>query len=75
MGRFLAQIEGNFLERLRIIIHEPLVILRSKALDAHSKLSDVYSKPLNGHPKPLNTIFITILHKDNHYFTQKVIYL
>ena len=51
-----------------VIILEPLIILRSKALDAHSKLSDV-------HPKPLNANFITILHKDNHYFTQKVIYL
>ena len=45
------------------------------ALDAHSKLSDVHPKPLNRHSKPLNTNFITILHKDNHYFTQKVTYL
>ena len=58
-----------------VMILEPLIILRSKPLDAHSKLSDVHPKLLNGHPKPLNANFITILHKDNHYFTQKVIYL
>ena len=51
-----------------VIILEPLIILRSKPLDAHSKLSDVHPKPLNGHPKPLNANFITILHKKQHIF-------
>ena len=35
-------------------ILDPLIFLRSKALDAHPKLSDVHSKPLNGHPKVSN---------------------